>query len=165
MSPSRVLLPVMFTALLALLSGCGFQLRAEAQLSPSLQRVHLAGLDSYSALGRDLGNALRRAGVELVDAQADATVLQFHRQSMSTEVLSVGGNARAKEYAMRYHVEFDVHGADGDVLMERQQVELTRSFIFDARQSLGVAAEQDLLASELEQQMVQVIVRRLEALP
>lgn len=148
----------------AALAGCGFQLRGEAQLSPSLQRVHLAGLDSYGALERDLAKALRRAGVEVVEAGVGATVLQFHRDAFSTDVLSVGGNARANEYAMRYHVEFDVRGPDGQQLMDRQLIELSRSFIFDARQTLAVAAEQDLLARELEQQMVQVIVRRLETL-
>ena len=78
-------------------------------------------------------------------------------------MLSVGGNARASEYTIRYHVEFDVAGATGSSLLAKQTIELTRDFTFDATQALGIAAEQDLLTGELQRDMVQAMLRRLEA--
>ena len=48
--------------------------------------------------------------------------------------------------------------------MPAQVIELTRVFTFDASQALGIAAEQDLLTQELQRDMVQAVMRRLEAL-
>ena len=45
-----------------------------------------------------------------------------------------------------------------------QAIELSRVFTFDATQALGIAAEQDLLTEELQRDMVQAILRRLEAI-
>jgi LPS-assembly lipoprotein len=77
-------------------------------------------------------------------------------------VLTVGGNARATEYSLRYHVEFDVLDGAGSVIVPKQVIELSRDFTFDASQSLGVAAQTDLLTKELQQDMVQNVLRRIE---
>ena len=54
--------------------------------------------------------------------------------------------------------------AAGTALLPKQTIELMRDFTFDASQALGVSAEIDLLTSELQQDMTQTILRRLEAL-
>ncbi len=79
-------------------------------------------------------------------------------------MLSVSGTARASEYALRYHVEFNVENSAGTALLPKQTIELSREFTFDASQALGVSAETDLLTKELQRDMVQTIMRRLEAL-
>ena len=152
-------------ALVLLMAGCGFHLRKEAELPPSMQRVHVELVDASSPLGRDLRNALTRAGAQVVDAVGESVaVMNIRVDSLSTDVLSVGGAARANEYAIRYHVEFTVENAAGTALLPKQVVELSREFTFDATQALGVAAETDLLTKELRRDMVQTILRRLEAL-
>jgi LPS-assembly lipoprotein len=157
----------MFTlvATLALpLAACGFHLRREAQLPASMQRLHIDIADTSSALAKGLAKALPRSGVQVVDAAgADVAVMKISANTLSTDVLSVGGNARATEYALRYHVEFAVDDAAGTAILPKQTIELSRDFTFDASQALGVAAETDLLAKELQQDMVQAILRRLAA--
>jgi len=152
-------------AMLALpLVACGFHLRREAQLPASMQRVHIEIADASSALAKDLAKALPRSGVQVVDtAGADVAVMKIGANTLSTDVLSVGGNARATEYALRYHVEFAVDDAAGTAIMPKQTIELSREFTFDASQALGVSAETDLLTKELQRDMVQAILRRLEA--
>jgi LPS-assembly lipoprotein len=54
--------------------------------------------------------------------------------------------------------------AAGKLLLPKQTIELAREFTFDSTQTLGLAAETDLLTEELERDMVQTILRRLEAL-
>jgi len=150
--------------LTVVLAGCGFHLRSEARLPAALQTLRIEGVDPVSPLGRDLRNALARAGATVVATDAGATsTLRVGTNRITTEVLSVGGNARANEYTMRYSVEFDVVAAAGENLVPRQLIELTREFTFDATQALGVAAEQDLLTQELQREMVQRILRRIEA--
>ena len=147
-----------------LLGACGFHLREEARLPAGMQRVHIEGADPVSPLGRDLAKALGRAGATVTKAAGDgAAALRIAGNRVSTDVLSVGSNARANEYTLRYVVEFDVVAAGGQTLVAKQVIELTREFTFDAAQALGVAAEQDLLTQELQREMVQVILRRIEA--
>ena len=146
------------------LSACGFHLRQEARLPAAMQRVQLVGAEPVSPLGRDLAKALVRAGATVVEAPGEGVAsLRIGSNRIGTEVLSVGGNARANEYTLRYHVEFDVVAAGGQPLVSKQVIELTREFTFDASQALGVAAEQDLLTRELQREMVQAILRRLES--
>lgn len=149
----------------ALLAGCGFQLRKEAQLPASMKRVHLEITDPSSQLAKDLGKAFIRSGAQVVDqVEPGVAVMKFTANALATNVLAVGGNARANEYELRYHVEFDVQDATGTSILPKQTIELSREFTFDATQALGVASETDLLSKELERDMVQTILRRLEAL-
>jgi len=152
-------------ALTGLVAGCGFHLRKEVQLPAAMQRVHIEIADPASPLAKDLAKALPRSGAVVVEkAEAGVSVLKIAVNTLSTDVLSVGGTARANEYALRYHVEFSVVGEDGTPVLAKQTIELSREFTFDASQALGVAAETDLLGKELERDMVQTILRRLEAL-
>jgi len=163
MNPSRR--PFVLVALLALpLAACGFHLRREAQLPASMQRMHIEIADASSALAKGLAKALPRSGVQVVDAAGtDVAVMKVSTNTLSTDVLSVGGNARATEYALRYHVEFSVDDSAGAAIVLKQTIELSRDFTFDASQALGVAAETDLLSKELQQDMVQAVLRRIEA--
>lgn len=152
-------------AIAVLLGGCGFHLRREANLPASMQRLHIEIADRSGQLAHDLSDAIARSGAEVVPAAGPGiAILKIPANRVSTDVLSVGGNARATEYTLRHHVEFEVRDEAGGVLMPLQVVELTREFTFDASQALGVAAETDLLTKELERDMVQAILRRLEAL-
>jgi LPS-assembly lipoprotein len=161
----RRLLPATLAVLALLLAGCGFHLRKEAQLPASMKKVHIQISDPSSPLAKDLARALPRSGTEVVAAvEPGVAVMNISANAFSTDVLSVGGNARATEYSLRYHVEFEVQDSAGTSLLPKQIIELSRDFTFDATQALGVAAETDLLTQELERDMVQTILRRLEAL-
>jgi LPS-assembly lipoprotein len=157
--------PLIVIAALALpLAACGFHLRREAQLPASMQRVHIEIADASGPLAKGLANALPRSGAQVVDAAGpDVSLLKVTANTISTDVLSVGGNARANEYALHYHVEFEVLDAAGATILPKQAIELSRDFTFDASQSLGVAAQTDLLTKELQRDMVQSMLRRLEA--
>lgn len=158
------LLRLVIAAILgAALAACGFHLRREAQLPATMQRVHIDIADASSALARDLGKALQRSGAQLVaQGGAGAATLKVGSNGYSTDVLSVGGNARATEYTLRYRVEVSATDAAGGELLPVQTIELTRDFTFDASQALGIAAETDLLRQELERDMVATILRRLQ---
>lgn len=162
MNLHRLLLLALFSLAL---SACGFHLREEAVLPASLQRVVIEGADALSPLGRDLRKALTRAGAQVIeDGTGEPTVLRIVTNDFRTDVLTVSDNARANEYTLRYQVELDVVDASGKLLLPRQSVELTRIFTFDATQALGIAAEQDVLTKELQREMVQSIMRRLEVI-
>ncbi len=156
---------ITLTALLAVLCGCGFHLRKEAVLPPGMGTVLVQGADPFSPLGRDLAAALERAGSTVVEKAGNGVaVMNITANQLATDVLSVGGNARANEYSMRYHVEFNVTDDAGKAILDKQVIELSREYTFDAFQAAAVAAEEDLLRKELQREMVQSIMRRLDAL-
>jgi LPS-assembly lipoprotein len=152
-------------AVTLLAAGCGFHLRKEANLPASMKKVHIEIADPSSPLAKQLTKALPRSGTEVVDTvEPGVAVMNISANSFSTDILSVGGNARATEYTLRYHVELEVQDAGGTSLLPKQTIELTRVFTFDASQALGVAAEVDLLTQELQRDMTQTILRRLEVM-
>jgi len=161
MNVLRVALAVLALAI----AGCGFHLRREAELPGSMQRVRIEIADRFGALARDLRGALQRAGSEVVDAPgAGVATLRIPVNTLATEVLSVGSNARASEYALRYRVEFEVLDAAGGAILPMQTIEMSRDFVFDSTQARGLATETELLGAELERDMVQAILRRIEAI-
>jgi LPS-assembly lipoprotein len=161
----RRLAIAMLAAFVLVAAGCGFHLRKEANLPASMKKVHIQIGDANSLLAKDLAKALPRSGVEVVDTvEPGVAVMNISANAFSTDVLSVGGNARATEYSLRYHVELEVQDAAGTSLLPKQTIELTRVFTFDSSQALGVVAEVDLLTQELQRDMTQAVLRRLEAM-
>lgn len=161
------LLSAVIIAFAVLLGSCGFHLRKEAQLPPGMQRVHIESQNPSSELSRNLTSALQRAGVQLVaagGAGTDAALLKIDASSLTTNVLTVSSSARANQYSLRYHVEFEVLDSTGAVLLAKQSIDLSRDFVFDASQTLGVGPQIELLTTELERDMVQTMLRRIDAI-
>jgi len=151
--------------LAALLAACGFHLRQEIALPAGLERVALLVADEFSPLKRELRESLQRAGAEVLATEATgAGVIRLPVNAVTRDVLTVSGRARVQEYVVRHLVELEVVAADGRVLLARTPITLEREFTFDETQGLGAAQEEELIRKELEREMVQQVLRRIEAL-
>jgi LPS-assembly lipoprotein len=147
-----------------LIAGCGFQLRGEANLPDGLRQLRLDMVDTGPRIRRELVAALERGGVTLMPADAvDAAVLRVPVNQAYSEALTISEQARVREYAVRHRVEFEVISAEGTILMPRQVILLERDFVFDERDALGVAGQEEALRGDLEREMVRAILRRIEA--
>lgn len=159
-----LLRPLLILAAAASLGACGFHLRGEAKLPSGMQRVHLSVADPYSPLKRDLEAALGRSGATLAGAPGDGVAeISIPAVSIAPVVRSVGANAFVNEFSMVYHVELEISGPDGKLLLPRQTIEHKREFTFDQTQAIGTSAEQDEIKKEMERDMVQDVLRRIEA--
>ena len=148
----------------AALAGCGFHLRQEAQLPAALAHVHVAIVDPYGPLARDLPQALKRSGATVEEnATSGAAELRMTAASFNVDTLSVGATARVREYTIRYHVEFEAVDAGNQTVIPKQTIELSRDYSFDETQALGIAAQEEEFKKDLERDMVAAILRRLEA--
>jgi LPS-assembly lipoprotein len=146
------------------LSACGFHMRGEVQLPPTMQRVHVQVADPYSPLSRNLEAALRRAGAKVENAAGDGIAeVTISALSLAPIVRSVGANAFVNEFSMVYHVEMQITDANGKVLMPKQVIEHSREFTFDQTQAIGTSAEQDEIKKEMERDMVPALLRKIEA--
>ena len=136
------------------LGACGFQLRQEVALPAEFARMRVETVDPFSPLGRDLARALQRAGVVLVeDADAPAALLRIPVDRIGSAPLTVGESGRVQEYALRYVTEIELIGADGEVVLPLQAIELSRDYTFDTAQALFdvdvVGQAEDALADDV----------------
>jgi outer membrane lipopolysaccharide assembly protein LptE/RlpB len=77
--------------------------------------------------------------------------------------LSVNEQGRPQEYQLVYAVTFSLQ-ADGKQLLAPQTLSLTRSYRYNERDVLGSRQESQLLLRAMQQDMAQLILRRLEAI-
>ena len=155
--------PLLVVAAL-LLSACGFHLRGEAQLPAGLDRVYVESSDPNGPLKRNVEHALERSGAKIESAAGDGIAeVRLMGVSLAPIVRSVGANARVNEFTMLYHLEMQISDSAGKVVMPKQVIERSRVFTFDQTQAIGTGAEQDEIKKEMERDMVQVVVRHIEA--
>lgn len=145
------------------LSACGFHLRRSAALPPAMQRVHLT-VSGGGELQRNLARTLVASGVTVEDESGPGIAeLDVTRAHFSTDSLSINGSARVTEYAVRYHVEFNVKDGSGSLLIPGQHIDMSREYSYNAGDTVGSTAEVEQLQRSLNDDMVQAILFRLQA--
>lgn len=148
---------------LVALGACGFHLRGGAQLPAQMQRVYLK-VNGGGDLQRELARQLEVSGATLVDAPGPGVAeMTVPEARFSTTALTFTGQARVGEYAVRYHVRFQVRDAAGKVLLPMQGVRVERDFTFDARDPVGTATQTEQLRKGMLADAVQAIMFRLGA--
>jgi len=189
MKPTRTILLLAATLALA---ACGFHLRKGVNLPADLGPLRVVSTTRYSQLAEALSQALARSGAvpapDPVDAaaqpdEAQSTIsppatdaaapvapqatpvatLNIRKERWGSLPLSIDSRGRAQELSLRYAVEFDLLRADGSVLVPRQVVELARSYVTVPDNSIGSDSEQEILAKEMQRDMVASIMRRIDA--
>ena len=157
---------VRFFAVLAALSlaACGFHLRGEVKLAPSLQRVVVTSSDPGGPLRHSVEDAMKRAGATIAPAPGEGVgEIRMTGVGIQTLVGSVGGNARVNEFNMVYHVDLEIVDGGGKTVLQKQPIEQTRSFTFDQTQAAGTGAQQDVIRREMERDMAQAVMRKIDS--
>jgi LPS-assembly lipoprotein len=160
----KILRNVVIITCVLMLSACGFKMRGEANLSVALQRVHVQVADPFSPLKRDLDAALARSGAKVEDKSGEGIAeITLANVSLAPIVRSVGATAFVNEFSMVYHVELAIADDTGKSLLPLQTIEHSREFTFDQSQAIGTNVEQDEIKKEMERDMVQTVMRKVEA--
>ncbi len=146
----------------ALLAGCGFQLRGRAELPPEMAQTRIVIDDAYSPFARRVRVLLEQAGVELVDGTGATAILEIPRNEVLTEVLTIGDNARVREYRISHTVQFRLLRGDGVELVPLQTIRQTRDISFDEQQILAVSREQEYVRQDLAETLSRLLLSRLE---
>ena len=156
----------LFTALAAMLSGgCGFQLQGAERLPESMSVAYVAAADAYTPFYRQLRAALRNGGATVSASAANAgAVIRIEQDNTGQRVLSVSGRNVPREYEVYYTLRYSVVSG-GKVLLEQQNITLTRDYTYDERLVLGKAAEEDEMREGLARDLVGLVMRRLVSLP
>ena len=155
----RVLFAVLFCTVLV---ACGFHPRQQMVVPDSLGPVQVVASDPYSPLADDLARGFERAGARPAVAGQPAASLKILSEAFSTNPLSVDQFAQVREYVIRYRVEFTLTDMSGALVLDKQSIELSREYSYDANASAGSPAENELLKLELRRDMQAAILRRLD---
>jgi LPS-assembly lipoprotein len=78
-------------------------------------------------------------------------------------VLSVDADGRVREVELFTVVRFDVAGRNNAFKLEAQSLTLTRDFVFDETDVLAKASEAELLYEDMENELVRLMLYRLQA--
>lgn len=161
----RFMMPFFVAGLMLSLAACGFQLRGAADLPASLKTMHIQGISLRSDLGIELKQTLERNGVRIVETYEEGVALFSVKQDrLNRQVLSVGADGRANEYELTQILVVRVTDAQEGVRLEDERFEARRDYQYDPIQVLGREDEERLLRDDMNKQISQAVLRRLDAL-
>lgn len=156
----RIAMLAMATLLLA---ACGFHLRRSANLPAGMQRVYLS-VSGNSDFRRGLARAMAATGSTVVDEPGPGIAqMRVSQARFDTNALTITGQGRISEYAIRFHVEFNVVSDQGKILVPPQQIDMSREFTYDASQAIGRQTQIEAIRDSMIQDMVRSVMFRLQA--
>ncbi|GAB7128944.1 LPS assembly lipoprotein LptE [Silvimonas sp. JCM 19000] len=150
--------------LLVLLSACGFHLRGKGDTAGfAYPLVYVEGgggsaeqLRSYLPLLD--GVKLSKTAVENATAKIVIT-----GEKVDNIVLTINSSGQATEYKVALTVGFSAFRPDATALMTDQKVMLSRSYSYDPNNPIAMNGESDRLVRDMQQDAVQLILRRINA--
>ncbi|MDQ2069909.1 LPS-assembly lipoprotein LptE [Natronospira bacteriovora] len=161
----RLLTYFLLLTALGLVTACGWQLRGAPSLPDEMSVIYIDTRNPHGRLARELTRLLDSGDARVTRKRDEATaVLRILDTSSQRRVLSVNLAGRPEEIRVIYRVEFDVRSARGETLIERQRMVLNRDISTDPADPLGASQEASRLAQALEEEIVQSVVLRIQAL-
>lgn len=157
--PLRVLLALCFTALL---TGCGFHLRGNDSGNLPYKTMHIA-LPETADVRIWMERYIKATGqTEIVDDAklAEATFQQMG-DTRQKSILSVNAKGRVREYRLHLNYLFRLVNAKGQEIVPVSEISLTRDISFNDNNVLAKDLEEGLLWRDMNNELVNQIVRRL----
>lgn len=157
----------LLTGMLSLLlcTACGFQIRDDVELPPQMAKTQMVVADEYSTLARRVRVMLEQSGVQFVNGEQATAILEIPVNNVVTDVLTIGDNARVREYRITYTVRFRLVDSEGQVLVDWQNLRQAREVSFDEQKILAGSREQEYLEKELAETLSRLLISRLESAP
>ena len=152
-------------ALLGLLalSACGFELRKEPELH--FRSVGLTGFSRHSALEAELRRQLSRTSVQVLDDPNRAQVVIEAERDLREKVVVVPTSAgQVREWELRLHLDYVLRRPDGEVLLPRTEMTITREMTYTETQALAKEQEEAQLYRAMQSDAIHQVLRRLSVL-
>lgn len=156
---NKTFLSVLIATLLSLvLSSCGFRLKGDYQLPPSLLNLELQSPDTHSELSRLVRHQLQRYQVT-ISKQKNIPILRLGKDKFERGTLSLFASGQVAEYELIYSVKYQLVIKDSDV----KDFELTirRDYLDDPQSAQAKSRERAQLLREIRNEAAQKIVYQL----
>ncbi|HEX9434355.1 MAG TPA: LPS assembly lipoprotein LptE [Burkholderiales bacterium] len=149
------------TAVLVMLTACGFQLRGSAQVP--FHTLYIPNAKSGIALDLKRNIEAGTNAKVIDDPKAADAILELSGESREKIILSLTGTGRVREFRLRYRVNYRVHDGKGGEYVPPSLVQLTRDVTYNDAEILAKEAEEQLLFRDMQSDMVQQVLRRLSS--
>ncbi|MBS4016906.1 LPS assembly lipoprotein LptE [Azonexus hydrophilus] len=158
-------LRALFALLLALLvAGCGFQLRgANGSSTLPYRTLHIA-LPETSEVRIWLERYIQGSSAStrlLTDPKAAEAVFVQLDDNRQKSILSVNAQGRVREYRLQLNYSFRLVNAEGREIVSPVDIVMTRDISFNDSQVLAKDIEENLLWRDMNNDLVNQIMRRL----
>lgn len=161
--PIRSLLRCALVCAAALtLAACGFHLRGAANLP--FKTLYIS-LPEVSELRAAIARSVTAGSDTQVVGEGEATeaILEITGDQFAKNVLSLSSSGRVREYQLVRSVNFRVHNGKGTELLPPGTITLRRDVSFSDDQLLAKEQEEVLLRRDMQNDLVQQLLRRLSA--
>ena len=149
-------------ALLLFLGACGFQLRGSYPLPFSTLYIALPETSELHAVLKRAIVAGSSVKLVATQAQAQATLMVLG-DTLVKNILTISAAGQAQEYELLRTFRFRVADKDGKDWLPLSQLVLRREITFNSSQVLSKEAEEVLLWRDIQNDLVQQVLRRLAA--
>ncbi len=156
-SINRVILSV---TLIAMISGCGFQLRGDYLLAPQLQNLYISSVDKHGELTRLVHQHLDNNQVTIVEKFSQTIPeLRILKDKLDRRTLSVFPNGQVAEYELIYTVKYQIRFAGEEI--QHYKFEINRDYQDDPDIALAKSRELSLMLREMRQEAADKILRNM----
>lgn len=147
----------------AALAGCGFQLRKAPDFAFESIRIS-AGTSLANQLRRTLAADGRVQVLGPADAGQPQVLLDLLQEQRERVVVGINASGQVREYQLRLRVRFRLRSPQGRELVPETEILQQRDISFNETAVLAKEAEEALLYRDMQNDIVQQLMRRLSAL-
>jgi len=149
------------------LSACGFALRGGDVISSQFSSIQLISQQPNSEFSRLLRRSLDVSDVavdlvESIEPVAGQALLSIGDERVVSRPVTVNPRARAAQYEMRLSVEIAL-GRGDQILIEPETLFVERTYFEDIENISGNREEVEIIAAEMRRELVNQLMRRLQA--
>lgn len=128
-----------------------------------MSKTYIDTNDRHSLFYREIRDALRNSGVEVVASAKEATAtFAIRGDDTGQRVLSVSARNVPREFEIYYTIIYSVVSTEKVILTERDQT-LTRDYIWDETLVLGKEKEEQLLRDAIVDDLIRIVLIQLSA--
>lgn len=147
---------------IAMLAGCGFQLRGTYLVPDSFKTIYLHSASPYSELTRAVKKRFHSGQVDLINAPRQQTAsITLHKDNLERKSLTLFADGQVAEYRLFYSVEVEIILPSGEGRFIRLQAQ--RDYLDDPGQALAKSREMEMLLQEMRVEIADQLLRKLSS--
>jgi LPS-assembly lipoprotein len=145
------------------LSACGFQLRGSYNLP--WETLAIGGVPENNEIYFQIKRGIEASSLTKVitDAKQANASLVILRNDQHKSILSLSAKGLVREFQLTRTISYRIQDASGKELIPINQIILQRDMTFDDERIFAKEAEEAMIWREMQQDMVQQLLRRLSA--
>ena len=157
-------------AFVGLLSSCGYHLSGTSEhdrkqsFSPALKKVALEGLYRFDDFRVQLKKDLSVYRLQVVASPHATARIVINARKTEQQVITIGNDAKAREYLLTSYVNFSVLSGEDDtlkVLLSERQIQAETTYLYYPQHISISANEKKRALTYLNQDLSRMLINRL----